>query len=174
MKNKIERLMRKPLSDQDIMNLVDHKANFVIYPDLHKYSSIDEAMGSHGCFFLLYETAQNYGHWVCVINHGKRLEFFDPYSAKPDDEIKQIPEYFRKETDQDYPHLSVLLYKSGYPIEYNHTQLQAKRSDVSTCGRHVACRINMRDLPLKEYVKKLKGVKGLTADQVVTVLTSKA
>jgi hypothetical protein len=172
-KRKIDQLMKKPLSDQEIMNLVNNKAKFVIYPQLYKMKHVDEALGPYGACFILYETSENYGHWVCLIKQKNKLEFFDPYSAKPDDEIKQIPEYFREVSHQNYPHLSVLLYNSGYPIEYNHTKLQEKRSDISTCGRHVACRINNRNMPLNEYVKALTSQKGLTPDQVVTIITSK-
>jgi hypothetical protein len=144
-----------------------------VYPNLKKYKSIDQLLGPHKACVLLYETKQDYGHYVCVMKQGNnKYEFFDPYGDKPDGELKFIPENFREVSGQEYPHLCYLLYKSGGSVEYNDHKLQKKSQDVSTCGRHVACRINFRDTPLEEYVKRLKGVRGMTPDEVVTVLTS--
>ena len=49
------------LSDLDVLKLVKHKAKSLLYKDLEKYNSIDEALGKHGALFLLYETSLDIG-----------------------------------------------------------------------------------------------------------------
>lgn len=163
--------MDKTLSDSDILKAIKNRANLMTYRELKKYKTLDEALGPHGALVLLYETKDNFGHWVGVFKRTPTLvEFFDSYGYKPDDEIKFIPDYFRKVNDLDYPHLTALLYKSGYKISYNEHKLQKLKNDVNTCGRWVVARLIMRDLPLNEFVKMFKE-RGVSSDTIVTLLT---
>ena len=165
-------------SGDDLMNFIDNKANMLTYDELHKYKNIDDCLGKHGVLVLLFLTKPHYGHWTCLIKHGKnKLEFFDSYNYKPDDELGFIPESFKKESKQDYPYLTELLYNSGYDIEYNHTQLQERTKDVNykvaTCGRHVGCRILFKKVPLDKYVNiLLENMPSVTPDMIVTYLSA--
>jgi hypothetical protein len=106
------------------------------------------------------------------MDHGN-LEFFDSYGLTPDEELNfNKNEYFRKSKNQDYPHLSYLLDHSPYEISYNNYKFQQKRNDIRTCGRHVACRIIFRHMPLEDY-KVFMTDKYLTPDQIVTLLSAK-
>lgn len=176
LKEFIKELQSKSLSDSELLDLVNHKANLMVYPQLTEYDNIDDCLGKYGVLILLYETKQNYGHWCCLIKHSdNHIEFFDSYGLFPDDEFKFIPENFRVESNQVYPHLTYLLYKSGCDIEYNNYKLQSKSEDaltkISTCGRHVACRILFRNMPLDIYAKMLLEKDGLTPDMKVTLLS---
>lgn len=172
MLNLLKYVKKKPLSSEDILTICENGANLLTYPELTKYKTLDEALGRKRALILLYETEQNYGHWVCVFKlNSNTIEHFDPYGLKPDKELKFVPANYRKVSGQDYPHLTALLYNSGYEITYNEYKLQKMKKDTNTCGRWVAMRIAMRMLPLEEFVKLFK-LKGLTPDDVVTLLTA--
>jgi hypothetical protein len=161
----------KALSNTDIMNLIGGKANLMIYSQLQDYDDLDDVLGKYGALVLLYETSRNFGHWVCVFKvNNNTIEHFDSYGLKPDDEIKFIPEYFRKIAGADYPHLTALLYNSGYKVIYNEYQLQEKKSGINTCGRWVATRLNYRNIPQKKFAKFF--LEYNDPDAVVTYLTS--
>ncbi len=164
--------MNKALSD---VQMVDNSgANLYIYNELTKFNNLDDALGQNGAMIILYETKKNYGHWVCVFKRDINIvEHFDSYGLMPDDELKFIPEYFKKQSKQDLPHLTRLLYNSGYNVEYNDHKLQSKMSDVKTCGRHVICRLKFRDIPIDTYINLLTEYNnvGITPDMVATLLT---
>ncbi|MGZ7067616.1 MAG: hypothetical protein ACXVHT_04900 [Methanobacterium sp.] len=151
----------EPLSDSDMKKLTKNQANIISYGDLSKYKSIDDynLLGKSGCLIILYETKENYGHWVCLFRDpndksGKTVEFFDSYAIPMDYELKLIPEYYRKNSEQDFPHLSYLLSESKYTtIRINDVQLQNDKTSVSTCGRWVCVRILLRAIPLKDFIK---------------------
>jgi hypothetical protein len=160
----------KALSNTDIMDLIKHKANLMTYRKLKKYKTLDQALGKHGALVLLYETQENFGHWVCVFKRGDLIEHFDSYGMKPDDEIKFIDSYFRKRHNLHIPHLTALLYESPYKISYNEHKLQKHKEDVNTCGRWVIARLLLRHLPLKQFSKMFKN-KSIEPDKLVTFFT---
>lgn len=164
------------LSEEDILNIIKKNARVLSYRELKNYDTIEEAMGPEKILVLLYETRDNYGHWVAVFDRGEHIEFFDSYGDKPDDQIAYIPEYFRRSNGLDYPHLTYLLYKSGRKIEYNDHKLQKKGNNINTCGRWVAMRIEMRDDHINTFAKNFNNVytksgKKISPDDVVTFLT---
>jgi hypothetical protein len=172
----MERLIKKleniALSNEEILQICNNKANLLTYPELHKYNDINQCLGKYGAVIILYETRKDYGHWVCVFKSAKnKLEFFDPYGLFPDEELKFIPEHFRKISNQQYPHLTYLLYKSNYLIEYNDHKLQKKLKNIATCGRHVGLRILLRKYNIDQYASLFKD-KCFNADQIVTMLTA--
>lgn len=176
MNNIIKKLESVSLSGNQVLKLVNNKANLMTYTELTKYNNIFDCFGKHKALILLYVTTHNYGHWVCLIKHNnKHIEFFDSYGFIVDDELDFISKEFRKESNQIHRYLTYLLYKSGAQIEYNHAQLQKFTTDpnnqISTCGRHVATRINLMDIPLDDYIDLMTSVKNIDADFIVTYLT---
>ena len=126
---------------------------------------------------MLYMSKPNYGHWICVIKHLDRIEFFDPYGEPnlPDEELKLINDDVKNITNQNYPYLSKLLYNSNYPIEYNNYPFQEHNLDIKTCGRHCIVRILFKNLLLDEYYNLMSWLSinsGLNYDQLVTYITS--
>jgi hypothetical protein len=165
----IQKNKEKALSNREVLNLVNNKANLLLYKDLHNFNNIDEVLGPHQACFLLYESKKNFGHWCCVFKiDNNTIEFFDPYGYFVDDELDFIPENFRKISNQDYPHLSYLLYKSPYMLSYNEHNFQELAKGVNTCGRWCALRMILRNYTLEEFQKIFNKING---DELVTLLT---
>jgi len=164
--------MDESLSSEDIVRLVKGKTKIILYPELANYKNINDVLEPYGSAVILYLSDKNYGHWVCLIKHPDRIEFFDSYAMKPDTEFYFIKEKERKKYNyHGRPYLTELLYNSKIPIEYNHQPLQSESDDIATCGRHVAIRILFKDLLLDDYLKIIKGVRDMTPDELVLYLT---
>jgi hypothetical protein len=174
--NIIKKYENVALSNIDILKLLDHKANIILYPDLHKYKNIDEILEPYGACVLLFEAVPQYGHWVCLFKvNNDTLEFFNPYGGYPDDSLLSINKYFRKISKQDKPKLSLLMLNSPYKLTYNEFPFQKKHKNVKTCGRHCVFRLLNRFLNLYQYLDFLNFLSkkwNLDYDAIVTILTS--
>lgn len=163
------------LSNKDIFNLLDGKFNLVLYPNIHKYNTIDEVLGIHGACVLLIEARKGYGHWVCLWKlDGNTISFFNSYGGYPDDSLHYVPKEYAKENFEDKPYLSVLLDNSPYNLTYNEYAYQQRGKDVRTCGRHVCVRLFCRtfdDDQYHEYLDTFCKKYDLTSDQFVTLMT---
>src|SRR5690606_21496962 len=115
----LSRLKDIALSNHDITKLLDGQVNIILYPDLHKYTSIDQLLSPYDACILLYESKPNYGHWCALIKHGDSIEFFNPYGGLPDASLKLINPEFRIESNQVLPYLKILMFKSPYELKYN-------------------------------------------------------
>lgn len=166
--NLIKKYEKVGLSDLDLLKLVRGKSNVVLYSDINQYNNIDEMIYPYNSAFILYETKPKWGHWCVIFKRGNTLEFFDPYGTYIDDELKHIDEYFRNESNQNYPYLTRLLFESPYDIEYNEHKFQKKGNNIRTCGRWCACRLLLKDLSLEEFCKLFKRKDG---DEIVTYYT---
>ena len=146
----LHELEKSPLSDTEIHRLVN--TTIVRYPDLKKYE-LGELLKSGSCVILFLTKNAHDGHWTCLIDHGKYLEFFCSFGLKPDGHFKWLtPERGRK---LDGPKvLGPMLKAAGKPVVYNTHQFQNKA--LADCGRHVVARIMHRDLDLDSY-KALMG-----------------
>lgn len=174
MNNLLKRYKKVALSDKNVLDLVNGKANIILYPDLYKYNTIDDILKPYNACFLLFETRPRYGHWCAIIKYGKTIEFFDSYSGYPDDILDYIPLDFKEISNQNYPYLTKLLLDSPYNIEFNDHKYQKYNTDISTCGRHSAMRILYKNLNLKQYdklIKKLCKQMKSDPDTLVTYLT---
>lgn len=176
--NMINKLMKISLNGQQVIDLTgEPKTNLISYADIHKYKSLDDLLGKTQSCIILYETSQNYGHWICVFRYlppnENKIEVFDSYGRyKPDDELKFIPKQFAKISKQDYPYLTKLLYDSGYEIEYNDHKYQSyKNLDISTCGRYAGCRLFFRDMDLDEFNQIFELYKEYKPDVLITLLS---
>lgn len=158
------------LSNDEIMNLVNHKSNIMTYPELANYDDIDQVLGKYGCCIILYLTSENYGHWVCVFKENNIIEHFDSYGLKPDAELKFRDIHMMKQLGQSVPYLTHLLLKCDYPVTYNQYKLQGKQRDIATCGRWVGARIINRKMLLPQFIKMFKG-KPQSPDELVTIYT---
>lgn len=166
------------LWDYDIKRLLNNKIKILTYNQLKQYNDIYDIFYPYGYFILLYMSKQNYGHWCCVLLHKDRIEFFDPYGGnnEPDEQLEHINKQFKKQSNQDYPYLTKLLYESGVPIEYNDHKFQRLASNIKTCGRHCVVRIKHRDKLIDDYyefiIKQCK-LRNMTPDEYVTYVTTK-
>lgn len=173
-KKEIKKNKSKPLSNTDLVKLVDGETNLIKYGKLSQISNIDEILDPWDACIILYETSPNVGHWVCLFRmDDNNLEFFDPYAFMFDEEQLRFnkDESFKKQTHQDYPYLTNLLYHSPYKVHYNEYPLQKKANDTSTCGRFVALRLLLKDLSLEKF-NKIMNMTEMIPDDFATLLTS--
>ena len=175
--NKIlEHLEAKPLSGGDILDAVDGQTKVIRYSAIHRFRTIEQLLAPFDSAVILYETRKGFGHWTCVFLNRKTgvLEFFDPYGKPIDSQLNFIPKDIKEATHQDYPYLAKLMLASPYKLAYNQEPLQKSKNDINSCGRHVAMRLIMRDLGIKEYLQFLKQQRGgaLNPDGVVSMLTA--
>jgi hypothetical protein len=148
--------INKSLSAQNILDLLDNRCNLVQYSDIHKLTSIDELLGQHRKCVLLYHTAANYGHWVCVWEYNNTIFFFDSYGSKPDTQLKFLAHDLKDELNSNHNFLIRLLYNSGKNVEFNQHQFQKRTHDVTTCGRWVVNRLRFPEISIDEYYKIFK------------------
>lgn len=178
-KNVLKRYADIALSDDEVLKLVDGKANLILYPDLHKYNNIDEILNPYGACILLYESKPKYGHWCCIFKVNDNLiEYFNPYGGfhegYPDQSLEYIPMEFRLKSYQYYPYLSFLMYNSPYKLSYNEYQFQKHNKNIKTCGRWCGLRICFKNLSLDHFYKLIKFIKKelqIDSDHLVTLLT---
>lgn len=166
---RVKELMAISLSDTDVLRLVENRAKVLVYSDLQKYDTLDEALGDHEAFYLLYESKENYGHWCCVFKEGKKVYFFDPYGIFPDEQLEWISTHFKKISGQWFPRLTLLLYESPYEVHYNEHKFQREGAGVNSCGRWCALRLIFRDTDPKMFKRLFHGE---DADEIVTILTT--
>ncbi len=173
---KLQEKEEKALSSSDIMKLLNGRTRVIKYSDLAKIDDINQLLFGYDSCVILILSKENYGHWVCITRNGNILEFFDSYGYFIDDPIyfKSTSKYFRKVNNQDYPHLTYLLLQkeNEYIITYNELRFQKMQPNISTCGRHVVCRIRYKNIGLYDYYSFLKSIDN-DLDKVVTILTHK-
>lgn len=173
MSKDIIKLENKSLSNYQILRALPKGVKFMNYKDLvEKCQTLDDALGPLGCLVLLYVTHDNYGHWCCVFKiNDNTVEFFDSYGRIVDDMIGKINKAIENQNHERLPYLSKLMKESRYNLEYNDYKLQKKDSNVTTCGRHVICRLICRDMNIDEYVDKMFKNRKNDPDYIVTYLT---
>lgn len=164
------------LSNYEINNILNDKTKILTYKALPQFNDINQILEPYKNFIMLYMSRPNYGHWICVIKHPDRIEFFDPYGGKntPDEELNMINDEVKEITNQNYPYLSQLLYDSNYPIEYNNYKFQEHKKGINTCGRHCIVRVLFKKLLLDDYhdlMTHLCNKLNMNYDQLVTYIT---
>lgn len=173
---KLQEKEQKALSGSDIQKLLNGSTRVIKYSELSKINDLNQLLFGYNSCVILILSKENYGHWVCITRSGNILEFFDSYGYFVDDPIyfKNTSKYFRKVNGQDFPHLTslFLIAANEYVITYNELHFQKMSPNISTCGRHVVCRIKYKNLDLYKYYDFLKSIDN-DLDKVVTILTHK-
>lgn len=119
---------------------------------------------------VLYETQENYGHWVAILRTPEGIEHFDSYGIVPDNELKWINPQFRARSGQDVKCLLQMLYDTREPINYSTHRLQGK--DSSTCGRWAILRILFSHLGTDAFARAVRAVSKklhVTPDELVCI-----
>lgn len=173
LRKKLDKYKDIALSDVDMINLMDGKARIVLYPDLSKFSSLEELLHPYGVTFILYLWHVNptFGHWVVLIDGPEFIEYFDPYGLPPDAWLDELEEPFKTESGQGKPLLTKLLvdYDGPKELTYNEFQFQALNKGTQDCGRWAALRGLLREISLKEFKKLFFG---MYSDDLATFLTT--
>ena len=159
----VKEFMNHPLSDADIMNICNNKANLLLNSELHKYKTLNEMTQPYGACILLYDKSDGSpGHWCCVTKNKVGFEFFDPYGYKPDYVLKHLG---------GKPYLSAIIKNTRGIIYYNDVRIQKLKSNVSTCGRYIGMRVLLKDMSLEKFIDMLTKNKYYDADYYITILT---
>lgn len=166
------RIKSYALSDTDIRRILGRDIKIITYPQLGQMSSIDQAFDKKGRCIMLYLTEDDStGHWVCMLNKGDSIEFFDPYGEAPEKALEMVPEENREALGEGEPLLTRLLRASGKAVYYNTFPFQKDKADVNTCGRHSVVRCLYAPYSLEKY-KKVMDSSGMTPDNFVSALTA--
>lgn len=167
--------MNHYLNPQEVQQISERPLKVMKYTDLSQYQKLEDIFepGVPGVL-LLYETKHNTGHWVILMKHNDRIEFFDSYALLPDDQLKFTPKEFKRENGMDIPVMTWLMLYSDFPIEYNHNKFQRWSKDVGTCGRWCGFRYRHADTPLDEFIKMFKGIPKRKLDEKIVELTKES
>ena len=152
----IQQKEAKALSFGDLKRMLGPLASqvkFYNYAQLASIQNISGLLAGHIAAIILLQiespNAPAVGHWVAVIQlaDGSFLHF-DPYGLKPDQELS---------ITHEKPYLGNILNASrsqGMIVRYTHTQFQALREDVNTCGRWCVVRVKNRNLSNSQFKRK--------------------
>lgn len=153
-----------PLSDEDIMQLLQGDTKIYKHSDLANVQSIHEALYPYDNFVVLYGADDGQvGHWIVVLKvGGNRLEVFDPLGLPPWSEVTL--KYEKR------PYLCDLLLKDDcrFKLSWNEFPFQKNAEDVSSCGRWCVLRVRTSFMTLYEF-KNIFLLKD--GDDVATFLT---
>lgn len=149
-------------SNFDIMNALNCSEDKIIkYSELKNYKCLQDLLPAPFDFkVILIETAQNSGHWCCVIRMKDVIECFNSYGIGIDTEFKYIPNFIEKMLGEDKRYLSMLIKKCSCPFSVisNTYRFQSKSPDVATCSRWVILRIETARMgyALKDFVNMIE------------------
>lgn len=161
-----------PLSDGDIRRILGKDIKIITYPDLGKMNHIDQAFDRKGrCIMLYLTSSETSGHWVCMLNKGDTIEFFDPYGEAPEEALNTLSPETRAEYGETEPLLYNLMKASGKKVYYNTHPFQKDKANVNTCGRHSVVRCLYAPDSLEKY-KAVMDSSGMSPDDFVSALTA--
>jgi hypothetical protein len=168
----IAKIKQYPLGDDDIRRLLGNDIKIWNYPQLQDLDSAEELFDEKGRAILLFpNSSPTSGHWTCLINYPKSIEFFDPYGDAPDTAQKGGMSKGRLEMlDIEKPDLTRLLKAMGKPVYYNHHQFQVESPNIASCGRHCVVRLLYAPYSLDKYGSIIKKA-GMSADDFVSAIT---
>ena len=180
--NKIDKLIKKALSDDELKSILGKDAKIILYPDLKKHNSIDELLPRPNdfCIILLVEDQNKYqieGHWCALLKYDGLFEWFDPYGEPVDfDLIHWLDKTTRIRLHENKKYLTYLL--KDRIVIHNKIKYEKLRRGVNTCGSHVAYRIYnflKKNMTLEQYQKHMADLSknfGLSYDKLVAAFVS--
>ena len=113
--SKINKMVKKPLSDEELKVILGKDLKIVMYPDLADYSSIEELLPNPNdyCIILIVESETKFnisGHWVALLKYDGIYEYFDPYGNGVDvDLMNWMDAKTRARLNESKPYLTYLL-----------------------------------------------------------------
>jgi|SRR5580698_7220132 hypothetical protein len=174
--------LKQPLSEKEILQLVEGKARVVTHPEIKSYKIIERLLGKHEACIILYvthilEDGSVYGHWCCVFRAPwaqKTISFFDPYGNPPDNAISHMGNEAIEEYGQEKD-LSNLLndwIRRGGHVVYNIAPLQQREAGNAICGRLTGLRLQFKQLDGNQFAELMTSYPHLSSDDLATLLTS--
>jgi hypothetical protein len=153
-----------------------------VYPDLAKYSSIDDLLVNPNdyCIILIVESESKYsisGHWCALLKYDGMYEWFDPYGNDVDvDLMSWMDAKTGLSLNESKPYLTFLL--KGRKYIYNKVKCEKLKKGVNTCGSHSSYRIyqfKKYGLKLAEYQQHMLNLSkqyGVGFDKIVARFVS--
>lgn len=181
-KAKVDRLVRKPLSDDNLKTILGADTKIILYPDLGKYETVEQLLPKPNDFaiILIVEDENRYnidGHWTALLRYNEMYEWFDPYGNGVDyDLIHWMDKKQRVKLREDKKYLTYLL--QGRNHIYNKVKYEELRKGVNTCGSHCAYRcykFKKEGFTLDAYQDHMTDVRktyGLPYDKIVASFVS--
>ena len=121
--SKINKIVKKPLSDEELKIILGKEVKIIMYPDLAKYSSIEQLLTQPNdyCIILIVESETKFnisGHWCALLKYDGIYEWFDPYGNDVDvDLMSWMDANTRARLRESKPYLTYLL--KGRKYIYN-------------------------------------------------------
>ena len=167
------------MTGQDIENYLPN-CKIIEYNDLADYNEITDLLTKpiDYVIILIETTADNVGHWVCVLRYSNTIESFNSYGEAPDVQKNTLISKAKNiEFGQTENYLTNLLMKSNFNIIYNKLQLQKYSNGSTTCGRwttlRLLCLLN-HNMDLKKFLLFIIDLKNkskkMSYDEIVCVL----
>jgi hypothetical protein len=180
--SKINKIVKKPLSDNELKTILGKDLKILMYPDLAKYSSIEQLLPNPNdyCIILIVESETKFnisGHWTALLKYDGAYEYFDPYGNGVDvDLMTWMDAKTRARLSESKPYLRHLLKNKTYT--FNRTKYEILRKGVNTCGSHCAYRIHKfqkANFTLAEYQQHMNNLSkqyGISYDKIVARFVS--
>ena len=112
------KMVRTPLSDDDLRKILGNDIKIVLCQDLSKHDNIRELLNnSKDWCIIVYEEKRLCGHWTCLTGNNDNFAFFDSYGLRFDPELKRLSWKQRIQLNEAVPYLTLLL--QGEDCDYN-------------------------------------------------------
>ena len=118
--SKINKIVKKPLSDEELKIILGKEVKIIMYPDLAKYSSVDLLLPEPNdyCIILIVESETKFNisrHWCALFKYDGKYEWFDPYGNDVDvDLMTWMDAKTRVSLNESKPYLTYLLKNKQY------------------------------------------------------------
>ena len=175
--NKLNKMVHKALSDDELKVILGKDLKIIMYPDLAKYTTIEQLLPAPNdyCIILIVESENKYniaGHWCALLKYNGIYEWFDPYANPVDyNLIHWMDRKTRARLHESKPYLTYLL--KGRQYIYNKVKYEVLKKGVNTCGSHSSYRIyqfQKYSRTLEEYQKHMRDLSkqyGMGYDRIV-------
>ena len=175
--NKVNKLVHKALSDEELKVILGKNLKIVMYPDLAKYTTIEQLLPNPNdyCIILIVESESKFnisGHWCALLKYDGIYEWFDPYGNDVDvDLMTWMDRKTRVRLQESKPYLTYLL--KGRKYIYNKVKYEVLKKGVNTCGSHSSYRIYQfvkYSRTLEDYQKHMQDLSkqfGMGYDKIV-------
>ena len=163
------------LSDVQLRQILqDPKARVVPVHEIRSKNmqNMDDLLGPAGWVVLLYEFAENSGHYLAVLRHQNYIEIWDSFGKAPEVALSTNFTY-----DNPDVHILQKLVEATPGLDasrtvHNTQQFQEDTENSQVCGRYATFRILHRDMEMDQFNHMMSGVqKHMKTDDFLTLIT---
>lgn len=178
-KKELDLIAKEPLSYAQVIKIANMNPDVVGRVKAVRYDQLTRLPDPGCAYVILFRQATNYGHFICLINHGRSIESFNSLGAKPDAEYRLNSPELNKQLNQTNRLILALMtdfYINVNPVlTYNDVELQKPNDhNDSSCGRWCGLRLQYLDWNPSKFVRWVDDKRkqlGLTRRQFVVYAT---